>query len=269
MSYDFETLLKITAILRGENGCPWDKKQNPDSMRKYIIEEAYETTQAIEDNDETELCEELGDLLFQVVFQAQMAKERGAFDINDVIKGISEKMVTRHPHIFGGDNADDFAGLAGSDNTAFLGKWEDNKKKEKGYRTQTEVLRAIPPSLPALMRADKVLFKAENAGLNMSEVDRSFTDARALAEEVAALNNADKDSRDEKIGDIILKLSNISRKMQLNTEFSLTKATEKFINKFEYIESSAEDNNIQLKVMSAGLKKSLWNSDGLSAADEE
>ncbi len=269
MTYSFETLLKITSILRGENGCPWDKAQDPDSMRKYIIEEAYETTQAIEDKDETELCEELGDLLFQVVFQAQMAKERGAFDINDVISGISGKMVMRHPHIFGGENAGDFAGIAGSDNDAFLGKWEDNKKKEKGYRTQTEVLRAIPPSLPALMRAEKVLFKAENAGLDMAEVDESFTDPKLLSKEVAALSDRNKNNAEEKIGDIILKLSNISRKMQLNAEFSLTKATEKFINKFEYIESSAEDNNIQLKVMSAGLKNSLWNPDGLSAADEK
>ncbi|MCD8036557.1 MAG: nucleoside triphosphate pyrophosphohydrolase, partial [Clostridiales bacterium] len=236
MSYKFEKLLNITSILRGENGCPWDKKQNPDSMRKYIIEEAYETTQAIEDNDEAELCEELGDLLFQVVFQAQMAKERGAFDIDDVIEGISKKMVMRHPHIFGGEGAEDFAGLAGENNKAFLGKWEDKKKEEKGYRTQTEVLRAIPPSLPALMRADKVLFKAENAGLDLGEVDESFVRPAALADEVAALESAEGDDYEVKIGDIILKLSNISRKLQLNTEFSLTKATEKFINKFEYIE---------------------------------
>ena len=93
MKYDFSNLLEITSVLRGENGCPWDKKQSPASMKKYIIEEAYETTQAIDGNDSTELCEELGDLLFQVVFQAQMAKEAGLFDINDVIDGISRKMI--------------------------------------------------------------------------------------------------------------------------------------------------------------------------------
>ncbi len=97
MDGDFKRLLDITSVLRGENGCPWDKKQTPESMKKYIIEEAYETIQAIDDKDKTELCEELGDLLFQVVFQAQMAKEEGLFDINDVIKGISDKMIMRHP----------------------------------------------------------------------------------------------------------------------------------------------------------------------------
>lgn len=269
MSYDFDALLNVVSILRGENGCPWDKKQNPGSMKKYIAEEAYETIQAIDDNDSAELCEELGDLLFQVVFQAQMAKEAGLFDINDVADGICRKMIMRHPHIFSGENADDFREAADGNTEAFLGKWEDNKKKEKGYGTQTEVLRAIPAALPALMRAEKVLFKAENAGLDMGEIDETFVSPRALAEELASLEGESGEAADEKIGSIMLKMANISRKMQLNTEFSLTKATEKFINKFEYIESSAETNNIQLKVMSAGLKKSLWKPDGQSAADEK
>ena len=127
MAYEFDSLINITSILRGENGCPWDRKQSPESMKKYIIEEAYETVQAIDDINKDELCEELGDLLFQVIFQAQMAKEQGMFDINDVINGICEKMIYRHPHIFGGDNAEDY--LNQNNNDSFLGKWEDNKKK--------------------------------------------------------------------------------------------------------------------------------------------
>ena len=107
MSDSFERLLKITDTLRGGGGCPWDRRQTPESMRRYIIEEACEVVQAINDGDKTELCEELGDLLFQVVFQARMAKEAGDFDIDDVINGISGKMVSRHPHIFGGEGADD------------------------------------------------------------------------------------------------------------------------------------------------------------------
>ncbi len=264
----FSRLLEVTSVLRGENGCPWDKKQTPETMKKYIIEEAYETIQAIEDKDSSELCEELGDLLFQVVFQAQMAKEEGSFDMDDVLEGITKKMILRHPHIFGGKGAEDFRGDAAQGGDAFLGKWEDHKKEEKGYTTQSEVLRAIPPVLPALMRAEKVLFKAENAGLDMGEIDRSFTDLDALADEIKSLSGLTVEEKEEKMGWLMLKMVNISRKMQINTEFSLTKATEQFINKFEYIESSAEKDNLQLKVMSAGLKKSLWKPDGQSAADE-
>lgn len=265
---NFNRLLEITSILRGDSGCPWDKKQTPETMKKYIIEEAYETIQAIDDKDKNELCEELGDLLFQVVFQAQMAKEDGLFDINNIINGICEKMILRHPHIFGGKGAEDFRVESKAGGDAFLGKWEDHKKEEKGYTTQSEVLRAIPPVLPALVRAEKVLFKAENAGLDMSDIDTSFTDFEDLAEEIKGLSDTPKDELEEKIGQAMLKMVNVSRKMQINTEFSLTKATEQFINKFEYIESSAEKDNLQLKVMSAGLKKSLWKPDGQSAADE-
>lgn len=268
MSYNFDSLIEITSVLRGENGCPWDKKQNPQSMKKYIIEEAYETVQAINDKNKNELCEELGDLLFQVVFQAQMAKEAGLFDINDVIEGISKKMVYRHPHIFGGENAEDYKKSVINDNDAFLNKWEDNKKKEKGYKTQTEVLKAIPTVLPALIRAEKVLFKAENAGLDMTEIDYSFSDLKALGKDMENIKNIDNIEVSDTIGDIFLKMVNISRKMQINAEFSLTKAIEKFINMFGYIESSAENNEIQLKVMTAEAKKSLWKPDGQSAADE-
>lgn len=127
------------------------------------------------------------------------------------------------------------------------------------------MLRAIPEALPALIRAEKVLFKAENAGLDMAEIDDTYVDPRMLAEEVRSVYDKPDE---EKVGDIILKMTNISRKMQLNTEFSLTKSIEKFINKFEYIESSAEKNNLQLKVMSAENKKELWKPDVQLAADE-
>ena len=233
MAYEFDSLINITSILRGENGCPWDRKQSPESMKKYIIEEAYETVQAIDDINKDELCEELGDLLFQVIFQAQMAKEQGLFDINDVINGICNKMIYRHPHIFGGDNAEDY--LNQNNNDSFLGKWEDNKKKEKGYKTQTDVLRAIPPALPALIRAEKVLFKAENAGLNLEDIDEAYVSFDKLSEEIKVLGNSGENVSEEEIGDIILKMANVSRKMQINAEFSLTKATEKFINKFNEI----------------------------------
>ena len=247
-----------------------NKKQKlAEEMRKYIIEEAYETVEAINDKDKTELCEELGDLLFQVVFQAKMAEEAGLFDINDVIAGISNKMIMRHPHIFGGENAEDFKVSLDNGDETFLGKWEDNKKKEKGYTTQTEVLRAIPESLPALMRAEKVLFKAENAGFVLEKADEGFVCLNALLKEAGEADTDDKSAFDEKVGDILLKMTNISRKMQINAEFSLTKAIEKFINMFEYSESSAAKDNVQPKMMSGKLQSELLISDGQSAADEK
>ncbi|GFI61816.1 nucleoside triphosphate pyrophosphohydrolase [Clostridiales bacterium] len=262
MSYGFEDLLDIISVLRGDNGCPWDRKQDFDSMKKYIIEEAYETVQAIENKDKNELCEELGDLLFQVVFQAKMAEEKGLFDINDVINAISTKMVYRHPHVFA-DSEKPLEDRVSED----LNKWEDNKRTEKGYKTQTEVLRAIPVALPAIMRAEKVLYKAENAGLDMAQIDETFASHEALSRELMEGLNASDGNVEDKVGLIVLKMVNISRKMQLNTEFSLTKAIEKFINRFEYIESSAEERNLQLKAMSAKNKKGLWESSEISDAD--
>ncbi len=269
MEYKFDDLVGIMNTLRGENGCPWDKAQTHESMRKYMIEEVYEAAQAIDDKDSTELCEELGDVLFQILFQAKLAEEEGLFSMNDVIDVVSKKMIKRHPHIFGGENADDYNKLSPDNSKAFLGKWEDNKKKEKGYATQTDVLRAIPKAIPALMRAEKVLFKAENAGLDLLKIEEGYSDNKELLGWQKTLNLADNKLSGEQVGDIMLRMANISRKNQINAEFFLTKAIEKFINKFEYIESSAANNGLQLKDITASEKRILWQRADNSAADEK
>lgn len=269
MKYDFTDLVRIMNILRGESGCPWDKAQTHETMRKYMIEEVYEAAQAIDDKDSCELCEELGDVLFQVLFQAKLAEEEGLFSIDDVIDGISSKMIKRHPHIFGGENADDYNKLSPNNDKAFLGKWEDNKKKEKGYTTQTDVLRAIPAALPALIRAEKVLFKAENAGLDFTEIEEENIDTKALFHGFEGQNIDENVLSGEQVGDIMLRMANFSRKKQINTEFFLTKAIEKFINKFEYIESSAANNGLQLKDITATERRILWQRADNSAADEK
>ncbi len=267
--YDFNDLIKIMSILRGENGCPWDRAQTYESMKKYMLEETYEAIQAIEDKDSKEMCEEFGDVLLQVVFQSRIAKEDGLFDINDVTDGICRKMIKRHPHIFGGENSGDYKNLTADDNSAFLGKWEDNKKNEKGYETQTDVLKAIPKALPALMRADKVVFKAENAGVSYDEIFKNDKVYNAVENEIGELKNLSEEEISDIIGDFILKVVCISRKNQINTEFSLTKAIEKFINKFEYIESSAANNGLRLKDITATEKIRLWQEADNSAADEK
>ena len=155
--YTVDDLVALMELLRSEDGCPWDREQTHSSIRKNVIEEAYEVADAIDKNDQASLCEELGDLLLQVVFQSQMSREEGAFTFDDVADGICKKLVLRHPHIFGNVNA------GGSQEV--LNIWEEVKKKEKGQKTATETLRAVPSSFPALMRSQK--FSPEQHGRDL------------------------------------------------------------------------------------------------------
>lgn len=147
-TYSFEDLCTIVELLRGENGCPWDREQTHARIRRCMIEEAYEVVEAIDRDDPTLLCEELGDVLFQVVFHAELEREQGRFSVGDVVTGIARKMIGRHPHVFGDETT------AGSGEA--LQRWEEIKIREKGRRTLSSRLRAIPPMLPALLRAQKV-----------------------------------------------------------------------------------------------------------------
>ena len=257
MAYSFDDLVRVMETLRSENGCPWDKKQDMHSMRKYVLEEAYEVVQAIDDEDSKELCEELGDLLFQIVFQAQLGKEKNDFDINDVANGICTKMVKRHPHIFG--QTDSEGNIVKPDSEKVLNNWEVSKKIEKGFKTNTDVLNAVPRALPPMMRAEKILYKAETSGFDVAKTDKSYADFDVLGDEIKGLEGLEKNEVEEKIGEILLKLVSVSRKLQINADFSLTKATEKFINKFKSIESSADEDGLQLQEMTTEQKCVLWN----------
>ena len=228
--YTFSDFVNIMERLTAPDGCPWDRVQTHESLKRYMIEECYEAVDAINNKDSGNLCEELGDVMLQVVFHSILAKNEGRFDINDVISGISYKMINRHRHIFGDVTA----------NTPeeVLKSWEEIKKEEKGYESETAQLKSIPKSLPALMRCEKVLGKAEKlrgGGLDMEDLHLKAEEA---LEELKGCKNMSEEEKMDKIGKILFLITNISRKNEINPEFALTNAVETYINRFECIENA-------------------------------
>ena len=223
-----EDLVRIIRILRSENGCPWDRVQTHASIRMDMLEEAYEAADAIDKKDMKNLCEELG----------------------DVIQGICEKMVYRHPHVFGSGKADTAEEV--------LINWEELKKKEKRQETQTEVMQSVPEALPALIRARKVQKKAADVGFDFPVTEDAM---QKVYEEVQELEQAVRENGEieEEFGDILFALVNISRFLKINPEFALTKAIKKFINRFEYIEKSALSEGKALSEMSLEEMDLLWD----------
>jgi tetrapyrrole methylase family protein/MazG family protein len=248
--YNFGDLLAIMEKLRGENGCPWDRVQTSQSLKRYMIEETYEVLDAIDSGDGKKIADEMGDLLLQIVFHAQIGKESGEYTIDDVTTAICEKMIRRHPHIFAGTVADTPEKV--------LENWDEIKKEEKGQKTVTETLKDILPSLPALMRAQKVQAKAAKTGFD----HESFTDAlKKVYEESSELeeryNNGE--STLEELGDLLFAVVNVSRFVKQNPEEALTKAVEKFIKRFEYIENDAIRRGRDIRELSPDEMDRLWN----------
>ena len=233
-----EDLVRIIRILRGENGCPWDRVQTHASIRMDMLEEAYEAADAIDKKDMKNLCEELGDVLMQVVFHAEIETEQGGFTMGDVIQGICEKMIYRHPHVFGSGKADTAEEV--------LINWEELKKKEKRQETQTEVMQSVPEALPA------------DVGFDFPVTADAM---RKVYEEVQELEQAVRENGEieEEFGDILFALVNISRFLKINPEFALTKAIKKFINRFEYIEKSDLLEGKALSEMSLEEMDLLWD----------
>lgn len=213
--YDFEDLLCVMQILRSENGCPWDREQDHHSIRPSLIEETYEVVEAIDTDDPVLLQEELGDLLFQIVFHAQIEKEKQAFDVNDVIHDITEKMIHRHPHVFGT--------VAVENSDEVLQNWEVIKTEEKQRNTLVDKLRAIPPMLPALMRASKVRKKALVAAELSSDdiIDHMLHQIKTMK---AVENDAQK--RKEEIGKLLSLTTDLSRKWEVDAEEALAAQTD-------------------------------------------
>ncbi len=250
-SYDFYDLLEIMDELKGEGGCPWDREQNHQSLKKYLIEESYEVLEAIDENDEEKLTEELGDVLLQVVFHAAIGKEEGYFDINDVIKRICEKMVLRHPHVFGEETV--------KNSGEVLDNWEKIKKKEQGLTSITEELRHIAKVLPGLMRAEKVQRKASKVGFDWKKVEDVFEKVSEEFNEVKNVYNGnDKAKIQEEIGDLLFSVVNAARFLDIDSEVAVNYTTDKFIQRFEYIENYAVQNGINLEDMDLQTMDKLW-----------
>jgi tetrapyrrole methylase family protein/MazG family protein len=250
--HSFNDLIEIMSVLRSEKGCPWDRVQNHETLKKYLIEETYEVLDAIELNDRDKLCEELGDVLLQVVFHAKIASDSGDFDITDVIDGICRKMVSRHTHVFGGAKA--------HTPDEVLVNWEKIKKNEKGQNSTTEVMKDVPKCLPALMRGYKVQKIAAKAGFDWDNIEDVFKKVR---EEIGELEEVYKGQNEEKIteeiGDLLFSVVNLSRFLGIQPELAITATTNKFIDRFEYVEKKALENGLKLEEMTLKEMDAFWD----------
>ncbi|HET9481543.1 MAG TPA: nucleoside triphosphate pyrophosphohydrolase, partial [Candidatus Polarisedimenticolia bacterium] len=231
-STPFEDLVAVMARLRGPDGCPWDREQTLESLKTYLVEETYEAIEAIDAGDPRMIKEELGDLLLEVVFLAQVCSESGLFGIQDVVVGISEKLVRRHPHVFGERKA-------GSANEA-IRRWEDIKNEEKKARAGGEapsLLAGVPPHLPALLRAHRLSTKASLAGFDWKALDELYGKLmEELAEFKEAAASGDADAMREELGDLLFITANVGRHSGIDPEMALHAANRKFTERFRFIE---------------------------------
>lgn len=259
-SRDMSVLLEIMARLRDrQTGCPWDIEQNFETIRHYTIEEAYEVSDAIEREDYEDLRDELGDLLLQPVYHAQMASEQGLFDIGDVIYAVTDKLIRRHPHVFG----DDDPGNAVSTEK----RWENIKAAERARKAERRggqkppsVLDDVPPALPALLRAGKLAKRAARVGFDWPDTASVMAKIREeLGEVEEALGTEDEQAQKEEIGDLLFAVANLARHAGIDAEAALRDANAKFVRRFEYVESRAREDAID--IAEAGLERldGYWN----------
>lgn len=231
-----ERLREIVARLRAPGGCPWDREQTHASLRGALIEECYEVIEAIEKSDDANLREELGDLLLHIVMHSQMAAERSAFSLEEVAAEVCEKMIRRHPHVFGDKLAADSEGV--------LRQWEEIKREEKKERSG--VLDGLPASMPALLRAQNAQKKAGRVGFDWPDAEPVF---EKLTEEVAevreALAEGDRRAIEDEVGDILFTAVNLARKLGVDAETSLTAATNRFIRRFGAVERELGDRKMK------------------------
>lgn len=248
--YTNDDLILLMELLRGDGGCPWDREQTHKSIRNNLLEETYEVIEAIDTGDADLLREELGDLLLQVIFHAQIASETGEFSFGDVTDGICRKLIRRHPHIFGEVSV----GSA----EQVLSNWEAIKNEEKSRLSVTARLRAVPRMLPALMRGFKV-------GARASCFD--FSDAAAVMDKVyeeagevrEALEGGDAGKIDEEIGDLLLTISSLARHAGVDPEAAMMRATDKFIDRFERVERAVSDAGGEITKLSAAELDAIWD----------
>jgi MazG family protein len=239
-------LLKLMRKLR--RGCPWDKKQTPETLKTYIIEEAYELVDAIESGVPEKVCDELGDLLFQIIFQAQIFSERGLFDLAEVIDRTHKKMVARHPHVFAG----------GKLSTAEQVKkqWVSLKKQT---RPKTSVLGETPKSLPGLLRARRITDNAAQVGFDWEKTEQVMAKVKEeLRELEKAVRSRSRKQKEHELGDLLFALVNLSRFLRLNPEDSLRKAIARFEDRFHFLETEAEKQGRELREMTLQEMDLLW-----------
>lgn len=245
----FSRLRDIVRVLRKE--CPWDKAQTHQSLKSCLLEEAYEVVDAINNNDDENLEEELGDLLLQVIFHGVLAEEANSFDLLGVINRECEKMIRRHPHVFLKEKIYTIDKV--------LDKWENVKRKERGNSSHTERLMEVPKALPALLRSYKLQAKAAQAGFDWEEVAAAFLKLEEeLLELKVAMSQDDQDAMTEELGDLLFSVVNVARFLKVNPEEALNSTSVKFIRRFSEIERKAEASGKNLEEMSLEEMDKLW-----------
>jgi len=256
--FTLEDLIQIMARLRSEPGCPWDREQTIDSLRSFLLEETYELLDAIERADRKAHCEELGDVLFQIVFQSRIADELGWFDIHDVINGIAEKLIRRHPHVFGSEKAETSAEV--------ITTWDKVKKEEKQSQS---VLDGVPLSLPALLQAHRLSDRAARVGFDWKKPEQVF---EKIHEELGELHEAfEQEDAPEKtaweLGDLLFATTNLARHLGLCAEDLLREANRRFSDRFRLLESFAQERQVDIKSADLETLESLWQEAKSKLAD--
>lgn len=250
--YDINDLIRLVTVLRAPDGCPWDRKQTHESIKKNFIEETYEVIEAINKNDCESLKEELGDVLLQVALHCEMEREKGVFDFNDVANDICRKLVVRHPHVFGDKTA--------ANSKEALDRWDEIKLKTKGMKKQSESMLKVPREFPALMRAQKIQQKAAKAGFDWRDKEGALD---KLAEEInelkIALSSGIKADIEDEFGDVLFSCVNVSRFIDVDSEEALTGATDKFMQRYILVEKLAEERGIDMKSSTIEELDELWD----------
>jgi len=251
----FRKLIELMDILRSPEGCPWDREQTRETLKPMLVEESYEVLEALDSSDPNELCEELGDLLFQVVFHCRIAKERGEFDAHEVCRRVYEKMVRRHPHVFGDATYQDAQEL--------LKHWEDIKAAEQAQagrpKDKKSLLDGVPPGLPALYTGYQISAKASRVGFDWPDLKgikekliEEFQELEAAAEQ------KDPERIREEVGDLLFAALNAARFLQVDPETALNKANTKFANRFRRLERRFAEQGRQLKDVSLEEMEASW-----------
>ena len=250
--YDFDDLVRLVALLRAPGGCPWDSAQTHLSIRRNFLEEAYEACEGFDLDDPKRMCEELGDVLLQVLFHTDIERAAGRFTLDDVCDGVCKKLIERHPHVFGEVEVSGVGDV--------LNNWDAIKRRSKGQKKGSEPMLSIPRELPALMRATKIQQKAAAVGFDWDDVSgaqqKVLEEAKELSE---AIESGDKEHISEELGDLLFSAVNVSRFVKCDAEETLTAASDKFIARFIRVEQLARERGIDME--SAPLEKldELWD----------
>jgi len=244
---EFARLIKIIAELRGPDGCPWDKKQTHSSLKEYLLEETYEVLDALDEGDRQKLCGELGDLLLQIVLHAQIASEAGEFDIEKVMKGIGDKLVRRHPHVFGDVQ------VSSAEEVTY--NWEQIKKTER--HAEASMLDSVPRQMPALAYSQEIQRRAAQIGFDWENIDGVID---KLVEEVKEYKEtANQAEREEEFGDLFFTLVNIARRVGVEPEVSLRQANRKFYRRFSAMERLCRERGLELGKLPFDQQNQLWD----------